>query len=503
MLQRERSLNDTRLMTLNRGGQRAVIAIYFAAIAVVYAIAWLAPAIGLYHDDGIWLVTAKAIAAGHGYMVESRPQPIPQAQYPPLFTAILALFTLVSSQPQWLKLLPLACSAGWLLLTRKLLQKMGASRNGALLLVGLTAASPTTVFLSTNLMAESLFALLMTAALLALLEERALAAGLFAGLATLTQAAGVALIAACILTLVARRRFRSAVILAAVAMAMVAPWFGWSLAHAGHSYLDSNVVTGLAASDKLVVLGHNLVSLVAGPFFLLSGLTSTIAVAVTILVLIWSLYVRRQLAPDLFVALYCFELLCRTSPPERLLAPVLPLVLWIVWRVFQLMQPREALAALVFIGSLVPLWADAIRIPPTRANGSFSVAEPPVDNWKEMQKLFGFIRMNTPPDSVLLANLDSAFYLRTGRKAVRGFDPNDFDLFYAVGQSVVTPDRLSSAILDAQVGYVVLTPDRGLPESASFHKSVDALERGGLLEPVPVPGVSRDYRVLRVTRPPG
>ncbi len=284
-------------------------------------------------------------------------------------------------------------------------------------------------------------------------------------------------------------------------MVMVAPWFGWSLAHANNNYLASNILTGLAASEKLVVLGRNLVSLLGSPFSLLTGLTSTFAIVVTVLVLSWSLYVRRQLVPDLFIALYCFTLLCRAWPPERFVAPILPLVLWMVWRVFRLMELREALVALVFIGSLLPLWADAIRMPPARANGYFQIAGPPVDNWAEMQKLFGFIRGNTPPNSVLLANLDSVFYLNTGRKSIRGFDPGGFDLFYAVGQSVVTPDRLSTAIGKAQVSYVVLTPDRGLAESASFHKSVEALERGGVLEPVSIPGVSRDYRLLKVVNP--
>src|SRR5438067_3833734 len=140
-------------MTLNRGAQRAIIAIFFAVLAVVYAVAWLAPAIGLSHDDGAYLVTAKSIAVGNGA----------GTQYPPLFPAILALFTLVSEQAQWLKLLPLACTIAWLALTRNLLRTMGASRNGALLLVGLTAASPTIIYLSTNLLPESLFALLITA----------------------------------------------------------------------------------------------------------------------------------------------------------------------------------------------------------------------------------------------------------------------------------------------------------------------------------------------------
>ena len=37
---------------------------------------------------------------------------------------------------------------------------------------------------------------------------------------------------------------------------------------------------------------------------------------------------------------------------------------------------------------------------------------------------------------------------------------------------------------------LALTPDRDLPESASYHKAVAALERGGVLEPVSVPGAS-------------
>ena len=201
---------------------------------MVYLVAWSLPAISLDHEAAANLVTASGIAAGHGYIVESLPTPIPQTNYPPFFPAVLAMFTLVSEQAQWLKLLPLVCAAGWLVLTHKLLLKMGASGTGALLLAGLTAASPTVVFLSTNLLPESLFALLATAALLTLLEEHALLAGLFAGLATLTRTAGVALIVACILTLVARRRFRGAAIFAAVAMLIVAPWFGWSLAHLTH-----------------------------------------------------------------------------------------------------------------------------------------------------------------------------------------------------------------------------------------------------------------------------
>ncbi|HTA45210.1 MAG TPA: hypothetical protein VK789_22335 [Bryobacteraceae bacterium] len=478
-------------MTLNRGVQRAIIGTYFAALAVIYAIAWLAPAVGLARDDAAYLLTARAIATGQGY---------PQTQFPPVFPGLLALFTLISQQTQWLKALPLLCTAGWLVLTHKLLLKMGASRNDAFLLVGLTAASPMVVFLSTNLMAESCFALLMTAALLALLEERAWLAGCFAGLATLTRIAGVPLIVVCMLTLVVRRRFRSAIIFAAVATIMAAPWFGWALAHPSNTYRGWNVLTGLAASEKATVLGRNIGWLFATPFSLLSGFSNIFGTWIFIAVLAWSLFVRRQLLPDLLIVLYSLVLICWTWPPERFVAPILPLVFWIVWRVFRLMELREALAALVLIFCLLPVAADVIRLPATRSSGYFPVSGQIVDDWPEMQKLFTLIRAHTSPEDVLLANMNDVFYLNTGRRTIRGFNPTGFELFYSPRPLIVTPDGLTHAIREAQVRYVGLTPDQGMPESAAFHRSIEALERGGVLETVIAPGLSRDYRLLRVTR---
>jgi len=494
-------------MTLDKGAQRALIAIFFALLAVPYVIAWFAPAVGLYYRDAAGLVTAEAIAAGHGYVIASLPNAVAETKDPPFFPAVLALFVLVSRHALWLKVLPLGCLAGWLALTRRLLLKMGASRNASLWLVGLTAACPAVVFLGTTLIAESLFALLVTAALLMLLEERALAAGIFAGLATLTLTVGVPLIVACIVTLVVRRRLRAAAIFTAVAMAMVAPWFGWSLAHAARDYAGGNYVagdifTGLAASEKLVVLGSNVMLLLGAPVSLLTGgWSGSFEIAGTVVVLLFCWIVRRQLVPDLFVVLYCLMLLCWTRPPARFVTPVLPLVFWIVWRVLRLLSLREALAALVLLITALPLWADAVRLPATLADGYFAAEGQPPDNWREMRKLFNFIRANTPEQSILLANLDPVFYLNTGRRAVRGFVPNGYDLYYAPRQRALTPDQLSHEIMASRVNYVVLTPDSGLPESVSFHKSVEALERGGVLVPVGMPGESPDYRLLQVAQP--
>lgn len=489
-------------MTFTRRAQFATISALFCVLAAFYVFAWSLPAVGLNPDDGAFFVTARSIAGGHGYAIESLPHPIAQTNFPPLFPFVLALFTRVSMQTQWLKLLPLLCCAGWLLLTRRLLLKMGASQNAAWVLIALTAASPTVVYLSTNLLPETLFALLATAALLALLEERAVLAGVLAGLSTLTRTGGIALIITCILTLVARRRFRGAAAFAGIAMLIAAPWFGWSLAHLSHDAAQAprEIFTGLAASEKLVVISRNFVSLLASPLSLLAGFNTVYFVFATLVLLVRSIWVRRQLVPDLFVAFYSLFLLFWISPPEISVAPILPLFFWIVWRAFRLMGNREALAALILIILGTPLAADAVRILPSHADGVFAREGPPADNWYRMRDVFQLIRKNTPSDAVLLANPDTAFYLNTGRKTVRGFAPNYFDLFYLRQQSSVSPDQLSRTIALERVGWVVITPDRGLPESPSFHLSVDALLRGGVIDPVITPGLPRDYRLFRVLK---
>ena len=50
--------------------------------------------------------------------------------------------------------------------------------------------------------------------------------------------------------------------------------------------------------------------------------------------------------------------------------------------------------------------------------------------WASMEKLFGFVRANTPPTAVLLADLDPVFAINTGRTTVRGFVPDSYRSYY-------------------------------------------------------------------------
>lgn len=448
-----------------------------AALAVMYGVAWFAPAIGLDYTDGASLVAAVSHRLNGS---------------PPLFVTLLALFALISRQAQWLKLAPLVCTFLWLALTRRLLLKMGATRECAGMLVLMTAASPTVLYLSTGLFAEPLFAILMTVCLLSLLDEKPLTAGLCAGLATITLSAGTALIVACLLTLVAHRRLRSAAIFTGAAMVFAAPWLGWLLAHGGFA------ASQLHLSELAVLLGDNAMLLAATPFTLLTGHANLYPGLLTAVALLIALIGRRQFAPDLFIGFYCLMLLCRTEPPLRAFAPVLPLFLWILWRAARTGRFAAVTQAVAVLMIVPALWFGALRVFPSVTLGAVAAETGPPDNWHEMEKLFAFLRSSTPPDAVLLADLDPVFYLNTARKTVRGFVPDSYRSYYAPPGSLVTPDRLRASVLREHVSYVVLTPDRNLPESASFLKAVAALERGGILEPVSVPGAAGDYRLLRV-----
>lgn len=501
-------------MILTSRSTRAIFGVIFAIIGALYAAAWFAPAVAQDHESGMNLVLAKALASGHGYMRDNLPQPVPETDVAPLFPAVLALLTLVSGYAAWLKLLPLACTVAWLWLTRRLLTIMGASGASALLLIALAAATPVVISLSTSLLPHTMFALLATAAMLSLLEDRPWLTGLFAGLATLTLTAGWSLIAACLITLTARRRLRSAAIVTALASLLAAPWLGWSLAHvtgeAGlrtlvddNSRYGGNILAFLPANEKLVVLTHNIASWFGGPAALLSGdlfveYSGPYSAAATAILLLWCLYKRRNLLPDLFIALYGIAVVILVHPPKESIAPVLPLMLWVLWRALSTVRNKEALAAVVIIVSGFTVYADAVRTPALVTAGMFPATAQPANDWRAMRQLFLAANNEAAPGAIILGNSDATFFLNTGRKTVRGFRENSFALYYGPRAETVSPELLASAIQDSQATYVAVTPDRDRAESPSFHRAVEALERGGVLRPMEVPGSAAGYRLLRV-----
>lgn len=192
--------------------------------------------IGVFNDDGIYLLTAKAIAEGLGYVYPQLPGHPPAIHYPPGWPALLAVV--------W-KLGPaFPGNIGWLKLINPLITAAGAAAAvvagrrlfglpwWAALITALIAAISVPVLLLTNLLlSEPLFLLLLFPTLLTTqrlvrdggVRTAAVAAVLAASLVLVRTLGGTIVIAA-VLLLGPARRWRELLVYLAVTVALLLPW---------------------------------------------------------------------------------------------------------------------------------------------------------------------------------------------------------------------------------------------------------------------------------------
>jgi hypothetical protein len=141
-----------------------------ALVTLLQLPALTSPFSGGFHDDGVYLVTARALAEGNGYRIESLPDGLAQTKYPVVFPALLAaVWSFYPSFPDnlpLLRLVPLLALWLWLWLVWKVVAGELGRREHALWIIGLMLASPMTLYLSTQLLSETLFAAIATWAVL-------------------------------------------------------------------------------------------------------------------------------------------------------------------------------------------------------------------------------------------------------------------------------------------------------------------------------------------------
>ena len=181
-------------------------AILLIALAPSAAFLWRhsdLPGFGDLHDDSLYYVSAKSLAAGHGYRVESLPGQPSQTKYPPLYPLLLSIAWRVN--PDFSQNLPIAAWISWLAFPAVMVQllwlfpRLGVSGWRAWVLIALVAVNPYMMVFSSTLVSELAFTALMIATML-LIERAAetdpagdIAAlsGVVAGLAYLTRSAGI------------------------------------------------------------------------------------------------------------------------------------------------------------------------------------------------------------------------------------------------------------------------------------------------------------------------
>jgi hypothetical protein len=436
------------------GGPRAAPRAFLGACLLAAAALWAihlratGPAAGLFHDGGVYLVTARALATGAGYRRVSEPAPPAEVRYPPLLPlALAAVWRAAPRFPEnlvWLKAVSALAAIGLVLVLPGYLRACGIPPGAATATAALTAIAPLTTRYATAVASELPFALLAVAALWATASATrsgrpvpaAGLAGLLAGLAFLTRTVGVAVVAAGLFTVWARAGRRRALAFALGAAACALPWTGWLVAHGDASgdqaYLTALVRDGFPGPGRLLL--HLLQLPAAVGLVILPGLADLppthatagaagLAYACGLVALVavfrhpFRGYVGLSLAIAVAVPWFQPRFLVPLAP--FLLAALLTTVLPVA------AGPRARAIRGLVVGGLV---LGAVLGNQVRLTGVLATRLPALEQaslrdveWREVDATLGWLSRHTAPGDVLASFHDPLLHLYTGRSAVQAY----------------------------------------------------------------------------------
>jgi hypothetical protein len=426
------------------------------------------PRFGDLHDDSIYYVSAKSLADGGGYRVESLPGEPSQTKYPPLYPLLLSIAWHIDSQ--FPNNLPIAAWISWLALPTVMLQllwifpRLGITGWRAWMLIALVALNPYMLVFSSTLVSELTYTALMLAAIL--LTERAthadavasaIAAGAVAGLAYLTRSAGIVFLIAGPLYLWIRHKRREAILSTCAMLPFVAGWTIWTRLHqiptsdpALIYYTDyfRYELYSISLHDLPVFLWKNIDGLLQGigslilpnvvGSFLFKTMEQVIAIA-TIAGVVRMVRSGRGLLYALLGAGSCAELVVWNFPPnERFVLPFLPLALaGLMTEMEHLglmlragLRHRDTSQRVVAAGMLLAVASFLIGAVVLQVYvGQVLLPEQETARRianKDRIATYDWIRTKLPPDATLLSSEDGLVFLNTGRHAMRRTLPPPF-----------------------------------------------------------------------------
>ena len=221
-----------------------VAPLVLGAIVLCVAVWTITPwPVGVFQDDAIYVVLAKALASGEGFRMINMPGAPHGTHFPPGYPLVLAaLWKLFPSFPDNIvvfKFLNAAFLAG----TAAGTYRFGRSRLrleplGAAVAALVGTISVVVLMITGVVLSEPLYMLLVIPALF--LAERAaedgsprtaVGAGAMIGVLALVRTVGTFLVPAALLVLLVRRRWRSAAILLCSALVFIVPWQLWISAY--------------------------------------------------------------------------------------------------------------------------------------------------------------------------------------------------------------------------------------------------------------------------------
>jgi hypothetical protein len=490
---------------------------------------------GVYHDDAIYVITAKALAQGEGYRLIDLPNAPLQTKYPILYPALLAIIWKIwPSFPENLLAmqgLSLLAGAGTVALAYLFLVRFGYTSRGVALVAALfCATSAFFLYFCTLTLSETPYALISILALWAIEKQTRfsndkpgvqIALGLLLALPFLTRVIGLVLIPAGLLSLcLARRRIRWVSLGAAL---IILPWIFWMLV--GLQWTPNQVNTyytnygswwssfGLVNLSRLFLVNllYTTVSIAKISFELLNKIVQQFGITITIcslIGLISILEIFRQIKYNRILVYYLVGYLSVIIlwpwPPSRFIIPILPFLLAYLFKdISKLFQNylsiiNKKLLIILSLSVLMGINLSSIyqigKINRTMHYPYPTTLNYPV-SWLSYSSIFHWVNNHTQPDDVIASGLDTMVYLYTGRRAFRPFAMNPISLFYLKDSRPMATATLIRILKDYQPKYLIQTPMPGFSEEKPLSEMINEIfiKYPGLLKTV---YVGEDKRFL-------
>jgi len=497
--------------------------------------------IGAYHDDGVYVATAKALADGRGYIQPFLPEPLPETKYPPLVPALFAMIwkafprfpdNAILFQACSLLALALSNALGYLFLIRFRYAGPGA----ALVAAGLVVSSPTVLYYGTIPLSEAFFSLLAVIAFWSLegavrapsrAGARAAIAGLLTALAGLARSIGFVWIPAMALLLALQRR-RAVIPYLLLAVPPAAAWLAWSsemrpenIPPLFYHYVDyGSWWRESIGSGAVRVIGLNILWAFHGlGDAILPGLMIGSVLLIRTAVWAWAILgalvgaralrlARAGRAMPWMLASYFVPVILWPWPPGRFWIPMAPFAAGLLvseaasfWRRRWPNRMRLGLD-LAFAGMFLNLVYLMILHQETRTY-RYPIAVPGLETPHRgaLDETFAWIRVHTPADAIVAAALDPMVWLYTGRRSFRYYNQQAIALFYDQSRrKMEDPDELLANLRTYRATYLLDAPlhNFAIGDTLRAHVASLARRRRSPLDEVfrSRDGEVRVYRVL-------
>lgn len=489
------------------------IVLFFMALGYLYTVPRVC---GVYHDDAIYVSTAKALAQGYGYRIINLPNSPSQTKYPFLYPILLAfIWKLYPKFPEnilFMQYVTTAISAISIGICYLYFVRFRyVSRLIAFFSCAVCITAPEFLYFATNTLSELPFLLLLVIALWIFDSKseqllngklQGFLLGILLTLPNLCRSIGAVVIISGLLLWrfkVGSVRFMMLGIILAIF-----PWIFWIVSSIGDfshdpikgyytdyigwwfelgaPFIGKIIITNLfhifLGSAKLIADGfYELLRPLSLPFFLVPFMFFGLITWVTIL------FNKEKLNFLKWVLVSYFLIICIWPwPPYRFLIPVLPFIaanffigINLSFKRFLSHRALKVLNSSVFLVLISTNLFSVYKILLIHNNTGYPQTDySEMVNWRSYENVFSWLRKNSSQDDIIACGLDTMIYLYTNRTAIRPFINRPISLFYGHNYPATgTVEDLMNFLKTYSPTYFVKTPMPKFSEEQSLNKLLD------------------------------